>query len=160
MALLATSSLRPAVAAGPRYWTLFGWFREFRRDPLAFLEQCARRYGGVAKFTAPPITGFVLSDPEWTRHVLERRANRYGKGRAFRRLTRYVGHGILFTDGERWRTGRRLARRGAHLPRRGARDHRRDAQLDLVPALRAPGGGGPPARRAGAGSRRTAGDFR
>ncbi len=108
MALLATSSLRPAVAAGPRYWTLFGWFREFRRDPLAFLEQCARRYGGVAKFTAPPITGFVLSDPEWTRHVLERRANRYGKGRAFRRLTRYVGHGILFTDGERWRTGRRL----------------------------------------------------
>ncbi len=92
---------------GPRYSTILSWFKNFRRDPIGFMEMCRREYGPVAVYRAPPGTGFVVSDPPWIQHVFETHPERYWKGRMMKRVGNgAAGPGLWFLDGEEWKTSR------------------------------------------------------
>jgi len=107
--VLSPAFVSPERAPGPRYRTLFGWFKAFRTDPIRFLEDCRRIYGPVAIFRAPPTTGFALAHPDWIRHVLETHVDRYWKGRMLSRVASGgAGKGLVFLDGEAWREDRKM----------------------------------------------------
>ncbi len=92
---------------GPRYTTILSWFRDFRSDPIGFMERCRNEYGPVAVYRAPPGRGFVVNDPTWIQHVLETNADHYWKGRMMKRVGNgAAGPGMVFLDGEEWKTSR------------------------------------------------------
>ena len=92
---------------GPRYRSILSWFKAFRSDPIAFMQMCRDHFGPVAVYRAPPAIGFVVNDPDWVQYVLETGAEHYWKGRQMKRVGRGgAGPGMVFLDGEAWKTSR------------------------------------------------------
>ena len=83
------------------------------RDPLGFLVGAAERHGDIVYLpTAPrPIQRrFVLvSAPEHVRHVLQVNDANYRKAFTYEPLRRFLGEGLLTSEGDRWRQHRRIA---------------------------------------------------
>jgi cytochrome P450 len=94
-----------------------GQMRAFRRDPLGFLTQLARRYGDVAQFRIGPQQAFLLSHPDHVRDVLVTHHERFHKGRALQRAKRLLGEGLLTSEGAHHRRQRRIAQPAFHRQR-------------------------------------------
>lgn len=94
---------------GPRGWPLLGSMLEARRDPLAFTLRLAREYGDVARFHLGPYKGYLVSDPEGVRRVLQANHRNYDKQNYdYEMLRLFVGEGLLTADGQHWLEQRRL----------------------------------------------------
>src|SRR5215469_10409881 len=78
-------------------------------DPLAGYVRLTARYGDVVRvpFT-PRRCWFVLSRPEHAEHVLAVNQDNYVKAFTYRPLRALVGNGLLTSEGELWRSHRRL----------------------------------------------------
>lgn len=93
---------------------LLGAARHLRRDLLGTFEQAMHEYGGRAvRFrVGPPKAGFLaeaIFDPEGARQVLATDAAAYDKDvPALEEFRRFVGDGLLTSDGDRWRHDRRI----------------------------------------------------
>jgi len=102
---------------GPRPRWPLGTLLEFRRDPLAFLLQLARTYGGVAHLGLRRRV-FLVSDPAGVKHVLQDNADNYGRNtRSVRALRETLGNGLLTITGPAWWRNRRLAQPAFHKQR-------------------------------------------
>jgi cytochrome P450 len=88
-------------------WSLLGDLPEFRRDPLAFFEDRARRGDVVPVRLVMP--GFLVNHPDHVKHVLHDHHANYQKGPLYRRLKPVAGEGLLTSEGALWRRQRRLA---------------------------------------------------
>jgi cytochrome P450 len=97
---------RRSLPPGERFASALGFFRAWRRDPLALLERL-RAAGDVTSLRMPPALAFVLFEPAHIRQVLEAGPERYWKGDQFARLRRRAGDGMVFAEGETWRRARR-----------------------------------------------------
>src|SRR6056297_2234279 len=99
----------------PKGLPLLGHIRPFKRDPLEFYVETAQEYGPVARFQLAQREFIQLSDPEYVEHVLVHNNDAYVKGREFREMLEpIVGNGIIATDGEEWRSQRRLLEPAFH----------------------------------------------
>jgi len=99
----------------PKGLPLLGHIRPFKRDPLEFYVETAQEYGPVARFQLGQREFIQLSDPEYVEHVLVHNNDAYVKGREFREMLEpIVGNGIIATDGEEWRSQRRLLEPAFH----------------------------------------------
>jgi len=93
---------------------LFGDARGLRRDLLGTFERCMLASGGapVTLRVGPPRIGFVADAvfrPEDARRILATDAARYDKDvPALAEFRRFVGEGLLTSDGDRWRHDRRI----------------------------------------------------
>lgn len=93
---------------------LLGAARDLRRDLLGTFEQAMQNHGGrpVRFRVGPPKFGFlaeVITDPEGARQVLATDAAAYDKNvPALEAFRRFVGDGLLTSDGDRWRHDRRI----------------------------------------------------
>ena len=100
----------PVVGGSP----LLGAANELRRDLLGTFEQAMHRFGGrpVRFRVGPPKVGFLaeaIFDPEAARQVLATDAAAYDKDvPALEEFRRFVGEGLLTSDGDRWRHDRRI----------------------------------------------------
>lgn len=96
--------LRQGPVAAARYY--LGFFR----DPLAFIANRFATYGDLYYAPSKKSGGlYVLRHPDHIKEVLVTRAASFHKTHsAFRMLSRFLGEGLLTTDGEIWKRQRRL----------------------------------------------------
>jgi cytochrome P450 len=125
--------------------------RRFRREPLTFLPELARRYGDLVGFRMGPFRTFFAFHPELVYEVLA------GKAKCFRRwewqmavIRQWDGNGLLVSDGDVWLRQRRLLQRALQPRRFGVQgaaivaltqrllerwEATPDAPVELVPAM-------------------------
>lgn len=90
---------------------------EFRRDPLSFLLELARKYGDIVFFRLGTSPVYLLVHPDYIRSVLVTYHTHIIKGKGFERTKYILGEGLLTSEGEIHRWQRRLAQPTFH-PRR------------------------------------------
>src|SRR4051812_6899642 len=81
----------------------------FRRDPLTYLTNLARRWGDIVQFKIAGRTYIFLNHPDFIRDVVVGDADRFEKGPALRRAKRTLGEGLLTSEGELHKRQRRLS---------------------------------------------------
>jgi cytochrome P450 len=113
------SSTPEPLPKGPRSFPLLGSVVDYARDPLAFLEACARGgYGDVAYLSFLRQPTYVLNLPEHIEHVLVTRQRNYIKDKLQRVLLReFLGNGLLASEGDFWLRQRRLMQPAFHRQR-------------------------------------------
>ncbi|MGI9104853.1 MAG: cytochrome P450 [Pyrinomonadaceae bacterium] len=111
-------SASPA-ASGPKGHWLTGVMPEFNRDPLSFIERCAREYGDVVPTRFFYVTAYFLNHPRDIEEVLVVRNKNFIKPGSLRTpfFRRIVGNGLLTSEGEFWRRQRRLVQPAFHRDR-------------------------------------------
>lgn len=89
-----------------------------REDPLACFQALQRHHGGVAPIHIGPAHGVVVSDPAQVGEVLVKHQDRYTrKTLVYEAMAGFLGRGILTTEGDTWRTHRRIVQPGFHKRR-------------------------------------------
>ena len=99
---------------GPRGQPILGCLLDCRRDLLGFLRHCAREYGDVAFFRFLHIPVYVLSHPDDIERVLVTESAKFVKSRDYRALAAVLGNGLVTSEGETWRSQRRLVQPAFH----------------------------------------------
>src|SRR5438045_7605917 len=86
-----------------------GYFYNFATDPLRFVEDRFIAYGDIYYAPSPDGGLYVLKHPDHLSEVLITHAAKYRKTHsAFRALARFLGDGLLTSDGDTWKRQRRM----------------------------------------------------
>jgi cytochrome P450 len=99
---------------GPRRKPVVGQLLDFRRDPLGFLFESAREYGDVVYFKFGPKDIFLINHPDYIRDVLVTHNRNFVKSRGLEMAKKFLGEGLLTSEGEFHRRQRRLAQPAFH----------------------------------------------
>ncbi|MBI3650062.1 MAG: cytochrome P450 [Acidobacteria bacterium] len=110
---MATSVLPP----GPRRKPLVGNLFDFRRNPPEFLLNAANQYGEVVYLKLGPQNVFLVNDPELIKDILVTHHKNFIKSRGLQMAKRFLGEGMLTSEGEFHRRQRRLAQPAFHRQR-------------------------------------------
>lgn len=85
-------------------------------NPLPFHHNNFEKFGDTFKVNIGP-SGTILftRSPEYIRQVLQKKHKKYHKSTLQTRdLAKYIGHGLLTSNGEHWRTHRRMVQPAFH----------------------------------------------
>ncbi|MGI9307699.1 MAG: cytochrome P450, partial [Gammaproteobacteria bacterium] len=109
------------------------------QETLDYLETVIPEYGGIVRVQSHERKSdcFVLSDPEYVKHVLITNHTNYRKGIGFERVKMLLGNGIIVSDGETWRKQRTMiqpAFKQTNIAKMSA--YIRDCCADVVPKWR------------------------
>ena len=74
-------------------------------------------YGDVVRFRMADRTLHLIRHPDDIKHVLQENAASYTKGRGIEKMRRFLGDGLLTSEGELWRRQRKLAQPAFHHKR-------------------------------------------
>jgi cytochrome P450 len=96
------------VPSGPKGSLILGNASDIVRDPLAFFARC-RACGDVVRIRLGPLVAYLLNHPDDIEYVLRTNHRNFIKDRSTRMLSSFLGQGLLTSDGDTWRTERRLA---------------------------------------------------
>src|SRR5215210_5038903 len=88
-----------------------------RRDPLNFLAGVAREYGDISSFRVGLERIFFLNHPDYVKEVLTNHYEFFLKGNGNQRAKRFVGEGILLSEGDKHRRERQLLQPSFHRER-------------------------------------------
>ena len=109
---------RSALPPGPKGNPFFGRIvRDSRRDPLNFMLGLARDYGDLSTFRVGRERVFFVNSPEGVRDVLVNHYDNFLKGGGRSRARKFLGEGLLLSEGELHRRQRRLALPAFHRQR-------------------------------------------
>jgi cytochrome P450 len=90
---------------------------EFRRDSLAFLTSLANQYGDVVYFKFGPEPVYLVNKPEYIKDILVTNSRNFAKSRGLEAAKRFLGQGLLTSEGEFHRRQRRLVQPAFHQQR-------------------------------------------
>src|SRR5512132_3279651 len=101
----------------PKRKPIVGHLMEFRSDPLGFLVGAAQAYGDIVHFKFGPQDIFFINSPDTIRDVLVTHNRNFTKSRGLEMAKRFLGEGLLTSEGEFHRRQRRLAQPAFHTKR-------------------------------------------
>jgi cytochrome P450 len=87
---------------------------EFRRDPIKFLMNSARDYGDIAYLKFGPQGIYLFNNPDYVKDVLVTNNRNFVKSRGLEMAKKFLGEGLLTSEGEFHRRQRRLAQPAFH----------------------------------------------
>ncbi len=96
---------------------------DMRADPLGFLERLANEHGeaGIAPLRLGPVDGYLAFAPAMVEQVLRSSMRSFNRQTpVYQTLTRFLGKGILTSEGEEWRKHRRVVQPAFHRRRLGS----------------------------------------
>ncbi len=103
---------------GPGYRPQRDELRTLQRGPHEFILRVARQYGGLVRYPVGPLAVYLVSEPDWVRHVLQDNNKGYDKATfQYQLLSSITGRGLLTSDGDFWLRQRRLAAPAFHRGR-------------------------------------------
>ncbi|MBP8240597.1 MAG: cytochrome P450 [Saprospiraceae bacterium] len=107
-----------SIPAVPRWKSLLNSVR-FLRNPLEVISENIARYGDTYSFHLGGVQkGIMSARPEIIQHVLQKNHRNYRKSPIhFDKLARFLGNGLLTSDGDYWLRQRRLIQPGFHRKR-------------------------------------------
>ncbi len=98
------------LAPGPKGHWLLGSLPDFVRDIPAFVVSMRAEHGPVVRFRLLRGTNYLISDPTFIGEVLNGQHEKFIKNRGFwQHFTEIFGQGLLTSEGDTWRTHRKLA---------------------------------------------------
>ena len=89
------------------------------QDLLNWLRDNFKRFGDVYKASVYGTSVYVVSDPRYADYVLRRNWQNYKKGQAIKRVGLLLGNGLMVSEGEIWKSQRRMIQPG--IPRQSNR---------------------------------------
>ena len=95
-------------------WPLVGNTLAVARDPLGMFTKLQRQYDRVVRINIGGRNQYMVFRPEDVKYVMQENHRNYGRSPAFRVLKRFLGEGLLTSDGDFWRQQRRLAQPAFH----------------------------------------------
>ena len=100
-------------------WTVLRNRRRILKNPLPFHHEKFEEYGDTFKIKITPKTRVVFTrDPIIVRHVLQKNHRNYAKSELQTRdVAKYIGQGILTSEGEFWRKHRKMIQPAFHRER-------------------------------------------
>lgn len=98
----------------PKRQPFVGHLAMFRRDPLKLLLDAARECGDVVYLKFGPRNIYLLSNPDYIRDVLVTNNRNFVKSRGLEMAKKFLGEGLLTSEGEFHRRQRRLAQPAFH----------------------------------------------
>jgi cytochrome P450 len=102
---------------GPKGKPLLGNLLDFRRNPPDFLLNAANQYGEVVYLKLGPQEIFLVNSPELIKNILVTNHKNFIKSRGLQMAKRFLGEGMLTSEGEFHRRQRRLAQPAFHRQR-------------------------------------------
>ena len=99
---------------GPKRKPIVGHLMEFRRDPIKFLMSSAREYGDIAYLKFGPQGIYLFNNPDYIKDVLVTNNRNFVKSRGLEMAKKFLGEGLLTSEGEFHRRQRRLAQPAFH----------------------------------------------
>jgi cytochrome P450 len=103
---------------GPKGNFLTGSLQAFAADPPQFLVRTAYEYGDISFFRLAHYPIYFLSHPDYVREVLVSKGTSFEKGDLDRRiLGKFLGNGLLTSEGSFHKRQRRLAQPAFHHKR-------------------------------------------
>jgi len=92
-----------------------GHSRDLLRDPLNFFLTLTRQYGDVVCYRPAPEPAYLVNHPDDIRHVLVDNNRNYIKATYINQMFKTaVGDGLLTSEGETWRSQRRMMQPSFH----------------------------------------------
>jgi cytochrome P450 len=89
-----------------------------QRDNLGFLMQLKRDYGDFARFRVGPYYAYLVAHPDDIHEILVTQAAKFYKSKVTKTtFNRFLGDGLLTSDGEFWKRQRRLEQPAFHVKR-------------------------------------------
>jgi len=73
-----------------------------------------RRFGDIYKASIYGTDVYVVTDPRYADHVLRENWQNYRKGQAIKRIALLLGNGLMVSEGEVWKTQRRMIQPAFH----------------------------------------------
>ena len=103
---------------GPKGHPIWGLATEFRENRLDFLTDNVRQYGDLVSFRLVHLQTYLLANPAYIREVLVTQADKFPKAPLERQiLGKFLGNGLLTSEGNFHRRQRRLAQPAFHSKR-------------------------------------------
>jgi cytochrome P450 len=97
------------MVPGPRSNILLGSLVELQRDRLGFLRNMALRHGAVVRYRIAHLTIYQVNHPDGVLRILQTNSHNYSKEvSGFKALKLVLGNGLITSEGEYWRSQRRV----------------------------------------------------
>src|SRR6516225_8633569 len=109
--------LRPQSPPGPPQHWLFGNLKEFSSDQLGTLTRWAREYGDLVSARFGPRRVLFANHPNLVEEVLVNQHRKFIKHYRLRKTGRALGQGLVTSEGELWRSQRKLTQPAFHRER-------------------------------------------
>ncbi len=103
---------------GPKGDPIIGSLWPFAADPPKFLLETALQYGDMAHFRLASLSAYLPTHPDTVREVLVTKASKFERGQMdYRILSRFLGDGLLTSEGEFHKRQRKLVQPAFHTKR-------------------------------------------
>lgn len=102
---------------GPRRRYPGSLLLQFRSHPLAFLQSIAREHGDLVHLRLGMEQVYLVNHPDFIRDILVTDHKNFVKGRGLERIKRFLGEGLLTSEGEHHLRQRRMLQPAFHLQR-------------------------------------------
>ena len=110
---------------GPEGEGKLGCLPKMRANPMQFLEEVAREYGGIARINLGSYYSYLVSEPKLIKEVLVDNYEKYKKNTRYKQVRMVIGEGMLLSEGDVWKHQRVTAQ-----PKFTAKSL--DAQVDWI----------------------------
>ncbi|MBA3867824.1 MAG: cytochrome P450 [Anaerolineae bacterium] len=118
---MAAQTLPPGPQAARNIIQILQLMRNFQRDLLGFTGGNFARYGGIWKIEAGKETQYMIAEPDLIQEILVKQSDKFNKSSDYKNtdkgLARFLGNGLVTSDGDFWKRQRKLVAPAFHTKR-------------------------------------------
>jgi cytochrome P450 len=109
------------IQYAPKGNFLTGNVGEYRKDTLGYEKHLAQKYGDVVGLSFAGRKALLLNHPDDIHQVLVTQASKFNKSPVYQLiLSRFLGNGLVTSDGDFWKRQRKMTQPAFHTKRIGA----------------------------------------